>query len=94
MVINFLYLMGWIGAFLLAICGLPQAIKTLHTRRFDGLSLSFVTFWFFGELFTFLYIILSAFSWPLFFNYSVNLLICSIILEVYIIEKVRKHNLL
>jgi len=75
---------GWIGALLLATCGLPQLIKTLRTRSFDGLSLTFVTWWLLGEVLTLAYVAYVAFRWPLIFNYGFNIAVCVIILTAYL----------
>jgi uncharacterized protein with PQ loop repeat len=36
-------IIGGVGALLLATCGLPQLIKTLKTRSFDGLSITLLS---------------------------------------------------
>ena len=80
-------LIGWVGAFLLATCGLPQMYKTVKTKNFDGLSLLFILAWGFGELFTLYYIIETAFRWPLLFNYLINIIVVFIIITTYMIYK-------
>lgn len=85
-------LIGWIGAFLLATCGLPQLIKTIRTRDFSGLSLTFVLWWFAGEILTLSYVIYTAWRWPLIFNYSINIIVCIVILALYFQAKKKSNN--
>jgi uncharacterized protein with PQ loop repeat len=73
-----LQLIGWLGAFFLATCGLPQAWKTFHTKKCDDISWGFLMFWFWGEIFTLSYIILDNLKSgnlqpPLYFNYGLNI---------------------
>lgn len=63
---------GWIGATLLAVCGLPQMIEALRVKNAHGLTGSFIGMWFFGELFTLIYVF-PKLDWPLILNYCVNL---------------------
>jgi len=49
-------MVGWIGSVLLTVCGLPQAIKVWRTKKANDLSMTFLTMWWLGEVFTFLYI--------------------------------------
>jgi len=76
-------LIGWIGAILLATCGIPQLIKAIRTRRFEGLSVIFLFWWLFGEVFVLFYIIHKAFRWPLLFNYGINIIIIFVILFLF-----------
>lgn len=78
---------GWLGGFFLAICALPQLIKTVKTRDFRGLSISYILIWFFGEIFTLLYIFTISFRWPLLFNHGINFFISGIILLMYYLKK-------
>ena len=77
-------LIGWLGAFLLATCGLPQLFKTIKTKDFSGLSLLFIVWWLLGEILTLAYILIKAFRYPLLFNYIINIIVCVIILIVYL----------
>jgi uncharacterized protein with PQ loop repeat len=43
-------LIGWLGAFCFAICGLPQAIKCYQTKRADDMSWLFLILWGLGEV--------------------------------------------
>lgn len=75
-----LQILGWLGAFLLATCGLPQAWKTFKTKKCDDLSWGFLMFWFWGEVFTLAYIIIDNLQIgnlqpPLYFNYGLNITI-------------------
>jgi uncharacterized protein with PQ loop repeat len=71
---------GWFGGILLAICGLPQAVQSVRTKSSNGLAWGFLLLWFFGEFFTFLYI-LPKNDWPLMLNYSFNLIFVLIIIR-------------
>lgn len=73
-------IIGWIGSIFLAFCGLPQAIKTFKTQKTIDLSWWFLILWGTGELFCFVYIILTNwniqfFQWPLYLNYLFNIVI-------------------
>jgi uncharacterized protein with PQ loop repeat len=74
------HFIGWLGAFLFAICAVPQVIKTWKTKKADDLSWLFLLFWFFGEILTLTYIIiddilLGIYHYPLYFNYILNILL-------------------
>jgi uncharacterized protein with PQ loop repeat len=71
-------IIGWIGASLLAFCGLPQAWKSYKDGHSDGISWLFVLMWLFGEVFGLIYI-LSVGAAPIIFNYSLNLILVSVI---------------
>ncbi len=76
---------GWVGNILFAICGLPQVIKTFRTKSANDLSVLFLWLWFWGEILTFIYILLGDWEtgiahFPLYFNYIVN-----IFMAVYLI---------
>lgn len=80
-------LIGWIGAILLATCGIPQLIKTIKTKNFNGLSLTFILWWFAGEVLTLIYISREAFKLPLLFNYGINIIVCITILILFLRKK-------
>lgn len=80
---------GWIGAWLMAICGLPQAWQSYQQGHSDGLSKYLLWLWSLGEIFTLIYV-LPKFDWPLIFNYGTNLFSLSII--VWYKLKPRKHD--
>jgi len=76
---------GWIGAILFAICGVPQAIKVWWTHKTRDLSLTFLLMWWFGEILTFAYVVHDnyeheSYQWPLITNYVVNFIIVSYLL--------------
>ncbi|MCX6793378.1 MAG: PQ-loop domain-containing transporter [Candidatus Falkowbacteria bacterium] len=69
---------GWIGAFLFAICAVPQVIKTWQTKKADDLSWLFLLFWLFGEILMLIYLIiddaaLGITHYPLYVNYIFNI---------------------
>jgi len=73
-------IIGWIGAFLFAICAVPQVIKTYKSKKADDLSWLFLLFWLFGEILTFTYIILDDLllkitHFPLYVNYLFNIIL-------------------
>jgi uncharacterized protein with PQ loop repeat len=80
-------ILGWIGAVLLATCGLPQLYTTLKTKNFEGLSITFMIWWLAGEVLTLAYVTQVAFRWPLIFNYALNIIIPIIILSLFFIAK-------
>lgn len=69
---------GWIGSLLLAVCAVPQALKTMEekTCSFSPLTLQL---WFWGEVFTLVYVTYQM-DYPLIFNMVVNLLCVSVLL--------------
>jgi uncharacterized protein with PQ loop repeat len=77
MIVNNIF--GWIGAFLFAICAVPQVIQTWKTKKANDLSLLFLMFWLGGEIFTMFYIVvddmlLSITHFPLYINYIFNII--------------------
>lgn len=72
-------LLGWIGAILFAICGLPQALQSYRDKHSRGLNWAFLLAWFFGEIFTLIYVYPKS-DIPLLVNYSVNLVFLIVIL--------------
>ena len=74
-------LLGWIGSFCLAICGLPQAIQSIREGHSNGLSYGLLFLWFTGEVCTFIYILSSIISIPLLCNYFANILFLLIIIK-------------
>jgi len=78
-------ILGWIGAFLFAICAVPQVIQTWKTKNARDLSWLFLLFWLGGELLTLTYIIIDDFlvgiiHYPLYINYLFNIiLICYLV---------------
>jgi uncharacterized protein with PQ loop repeat len=78
-------ILGWLSGILFAICGLPQAYKTIKTRKADDISLLFLFFCLGGEILGILFVWLSALeisvALPLLFNYVANLIATSLILR-------------
>lgn len=71
---------GWIGSILFALCGLPQALMAWKNKNSDGLSWIFLMMWFFGEVFTFTYVVTKEDVLPLLVNYSLNFVFLLIIM--------------
>ena len=73
-------MIGYIGAALLAICALPQAIFSVKNGHSHGLSLLFLWSWFLGEVFM-LYFVIDTVGpqGPLFWNYYINTVLVFII---------------
>ncbi len=46
-------IVGWIGAILLATCGLPQLYKSIKTKDFRGLSMLFILWWGLSDMLTY-----------------------------------------
>lgn len=72
-------LLGWIGSFMFAACGLPQAIECWRAGHSRGLAWGFLGLWAGGEILTLAYI-LPKMDWPLIFNYAVNLVFLGVML--------------
>jgi uncharacterized protein with PQ loop repeat len=81
-----LELSGIIGAILFAFCGLPQAITCIKTGNSRGLSWTFLIMWFFGEIFTIIYI-LPKHDYILLGNYIMNFAFLLIMLKYKIWER-------
>jgi len=83
---------GWIGAFLFAICAIPQAMKTRQSKKASDLSFLFLSFWLGGEVLSMFYILIDDYlvkttHFPLYLNYSFN-----IILVVYLLYANRNYK--
>lgn len=72
---------GWVGAVLLAGCGIPQAILCWKQGHAKGIDSIFLWMWFIGEILTFSYIIASSGGWPLILNYTANTFMVLLILR-------------
>jgi len=72
--------LGWLGGVLLALCGLPQSIRSYLDGHSDGISWGLILLWFFGEIFTLLYVIPKG-HLPLIFNYVGNIIFVGIIIR-------------
>lgn len=64
---------AWIGSILLALCGLPQAVKSWLDGRTD-ISLAMLAMWLIGEMLLTIYCVHLG-NWPLLLNYLANILI-------------------
>ena len=71
---------GIIGALLMAICGVPQALMSWRRGTSCGISQTFVWTWLIGEIFLFLYVGLTTIDVILLVNYAVNIMLVSIIM--------------
>lgn len=80
---NIVELVGWLGAVFLAICSFPQTLKNIKEGSARNLSPYFIWLWLLGELLTLVYVLVGSFSWPLFFNYGLNLTFSFILLKLY-----------
>jgi uncharacterized protein with PQ loop repeat len=84
---------GWIGNIMFAICGIPQVIKTFRSKSVKDLSVLFLWLWLFGELLTFVYILVGDMEtgishFPLYFNYAVNIFMaCYLVWAKYFYPK-------
>lgn len=79
----------WIGSMLLALCGLPLAIKVRKTGRAEDISWLFLLFWLGGEI-ALLIDRIPKHDWALVLNYIANIAFISIILRYKI--KPRRLN--
>jgi len=85
-------IMGWVGAFLFATCGVPQAIKVWKTKKAEDISWWFLIFWLLGEILTLGYIIIDDIAlkithFPLYLNYAFNIII---VLYLLLAKKIYK----
>lgn len=69
--------LGWIGSWLLALCGAPTAIRCWQEGHSRGLSAAFIFMCFMGELLTMVYV-WPKHDWPLILNYVLNLVFVGI----------------
>lgn len=72
-------LIGIIGATMLALCGLPQAVKSFQDKHSDGLSWGFLLMWGIGEILVLFYVLMTSADLILITNYVVNLIIGGVI---------------
>jgi uncharacterized protein with PQ loop repeat len=70
--------LGWLGAFLLAFCAVPELYSTLRTKK-CGLTWGFLNMWLFGEIFTLVPVVSKQLGTFLIFNYSLNIVIILIL---------------
>ena len=69
---------GYLGGLLLAICGIPEVIRTIKDGRCH-LGWPFLLLWFWGEILMEIYSI-ELWDYPLMFNYSANIVLVGIML--------------
>ena len=77
---------GWFGAFLFAICGLPQAIQCWTDGHSRGLNWFFLLAWTGGEILTIIYVWPTG-DLPLLTNYFVNLGFLCVMLRYKVKER-------
>lgn len=70
---------GWLAAFFLAICGVPQAYFSWRKKHSRGVSWGLLICWFLGEFLMLLYI-LPMWNFPLLITSVINIGAVSIIL--------------
>jgi len=63
---------GWTGAILFAVCGIPQAIQCYREKHANGLNWIFLITWSGGEVLTIAYIMMTSMDLILLVNYFVN----------------------
>lgn len=73
-------LLGIIGATLLSVCGLPQAILSFKQKHSDGMSTMFLILWTLGEICCLAYVCLTIADLILIANYVFNLLLLIVII--------------
>lgn len=74
-------ILGYLGAILLAVCGVPQLLKCWKDKHADGLSWGLIILWLTGEIVTIAYLFLAGImTAPLALNYGCNVLIVMAIL--------------
>lgn len=71
---------GWLGATLLAACGVPLVVQTIVDGHARGVSLWFLLMWWAGEVCTLVYILRKARTRQLVTNYLANMAMVSIVL--------------
>lgn len=76
-------LLGYGGAFLLTVHSIPQVIKTIKTKDVSSFDASYLWMWCCGATLMFFYILLSTQNAPLLANYSLNVVIVSVLLYYF-----------
>jgi len=72
-------IIGWTGGILLAICGFPQMIKSIRDGHSRGLEWSFIMMWYFGEIFSLVYIWPRE-NCPMIMNFSLTIMFITVII--------------
>jgi hypothetical protein len=71
-------LIGWLGGALLAICAIPEAIRTIELGRCD-IGWGMLSTWYIGEILLFIYVLPTR-DKPLLLNYFVNIVAISVMI--------------
>jgi len=71
-------LIGYLGAFFLAVCALPEVVRTVKTKKCH-LGHGILCTWFIGEVLTLIYVIPTG-GLPLILNYTINAIMIAIML--------------
>jgi uncharacterized protein with PQ loop repeat len=87
-----MHTIGLVGNLCLAFCAIPQAYKSLHTGKADGLSFWFLLLWYLGEICTLIYVI-DMLNFLFFINYFINVVCLSIIIAVKVKNEIQSRNL-
>ena len=75
-------IIGWIGAWLLAFCGAPQALSCIIAGNSYGIDAWFIWSWFLGCVLMFIYVLAQPIpSAPLICNYFLNVLFTCVIIK-------------
>lgn len=69
-----------VGAVLLGVCAIPQAVRSWRTKRADDVSWWFLSAWFFGDIALLLYGIETGLPLPIVLNNVVNA-ICIVVIS-------------
>jgi uncharacterized protein with PQ loop repeat len=82
---------GWVSAIAFAICAAPQAYMSWKDGHAHGLAWAFLMLWYIGELFGLIYVI-ALLSYPLIFNYALNVILVTIILKYKTFPRKESHG--
>lgn len=74
-------LIGWLGSLMLAVCAVPQFVKTFKTDSAADISWAFLFLWGFGDFLMLIYVWPSG-NAPLIFNYGLNAVIVTGIVNI------------
>lgn len=72
-------MIGWIGSILLALCAVPELIRTIRMKKCH-IGWGMLLTWYFGEILVLYYIMSSLWSAPMIFNYVLNIAIISVMI--------------
>lgn len=89
---NFFEISGWLGSMLFAISAIPQAIHSFKTKQSEGVTWGLLLLWFFGEIFTLIYVLPKDDVLPLLMNYMLNIVFISVILYYKLWPSVKSKN--